>query len=133
MPPKRKSARAQAPVKEKKLKEELELKPEPEGDGLQCTVAALKAAPKEKLKSKIDSACPLSSVDGAKIHEDYDCMLNQTNIGHNNNKFYIIQLIEHSGKYSCWNRWGRVGEPGQSKLSNFPSLEAAKKDFEKKF
>ncbi|XP_054831185.1 protein mono-ADP-ribosyltransferase PARP3 isoform X2 [Eublepharis macularius] len=60
-------------------------------------------------------------------------MLNQTNIGHNNNKFYIIQLIEQNGSYSCWNRWGRVGETGQSKLSHFPSLEAAQKDFEKKF
>lgn len=35
-------------------------------------------------------------------------MLNQTNIGHNNNKFYIIQLIEQNGSFSCWNRWGRV-------------------------
>nr|XP_020659542.1 poly [ADP-ribose] polymerase 3 [Pogona vitticeps] len=130
MPPKRKSStRAQAPVKEKKVKEE----PEPEEDSFHSTVAALKAAPKEKLKSKIDSACQLSNVDDAKIYEDYDCMLNQTNIGHNNNKFYIIQLIEHNGSYSCWNRWGRVGEVGQSKLSSFPSLEAAKKDFEKKF
>lgn len=109
------------------------MKAEPEEDNFRSTVAALKAAPKEKLKSKIDSICQMSAVDGAKIHEDYDCMLNQTNIGHNNNKFYIIQLIECKGGYSCWTRWGRVGEIGQSKLNNFPSLEAAKKDFEKKF
>ncbi|XP_003217614.2 protein mono-ADP-ribosyltransferase PARP3 [Anolis carolinensis] len=135
MPPKRKvSAQTPAPVKGKKLKKEPEPKPEPEEDSFHSTLVALKAAPKEKLKSKIDSACWLSSSAGdAKIYEDYDCMLNQTNIGHNNNKFYIIQLIEENGKYSCWNRWGRVGEAGQSKLNSFPSLEAAKKDFEKKF
>ena len=28
------------------------------------------------------------------VVEDWDCMLNQTNIGHNNNKFYIIQLLK---------------------------------------
>ncbi|XP_032996540.1 protein mono-ADP-ribosyltransferase PARP3 [Lacerta agilis] len=135
MPPKRKApAQTRAAVKGKKVKqEEPELKAEPEEDSFRSTVEALKAAPKEKLKAKIDSACQLSDVDSAKIHEDYDCMLNQTNIGHNNNKFYIIQLIEQNGKYSCWNRWGRVGEVGQSKLNAFPSLEEAKKDFEKKF
>ncbi|KAJ6667722.1 hypothetical protein lerEdw1_016043 [Lerista edwardsae] len=134
MPPKRKApAQTKAAVKGKKVKEEPGLKPDPEEDSFRSTMEALKAAPKEKLKAKIDSACQLSNVDGAKIHEDFDCMLNQTNIGHNNNKFYIIQLIEHNGSYSCWNRWGRVGEIGQSKLSSFPSLEAAKKDFEKKF
>ncbi|XP_053152140.1 protein mono-ADP-ribosyltransferase PARP3 isoform X1 [Hemicordylus capensis] len=132
MAPKRKAA-AQAAIKGKKVKEEPQSKPEPEEDSFRSTMESLKAAPKEKLKAKIDSACQLSNIDGAKIHEDYDCMLNQTNIGYNNNKFYIIQLIEQNGSYSCWNRWGRVGETGQSKLSSFPSLEAAKKDFEKKF
>ncbi|XP_077182003.1 protein mono-ADP-ribosyltransferase PARP3 [Paroedura picta] len=130
MAPKRKApAQTKAAAKGKKVKEE----PEPEEDSFRSTVEALKAAPKEKLKAKIDAACQLCNTSDAKIYEDYDCMLNQTNIGHNNNKFYIIQLIEHNGSYSCWNRWGRVGESGQSKLSGFPSLEAAKKDFEKKF
>ena len=27
---------------------------------------------------------------------DWDCMLNQTNIGHNNNKFYVIQLLKNN-------------------------------------
>ncbi|NXE78031.1 PARP3 polymerase, partial [Cochlearius cochlearius] len=67
------------------------------------------------------------------VYEDYDCTLNQTNISANNNKFYIIQLIEHDGAYNIWNRWGRVGEVGQYKLMPSASLEAAKKDFEKKF
>lgn len=42
------------------------------------------------------------------VHEDYDCTLNQTNIGNNNNKFYIIQLLEEGDCFFCWNRWGRV-------------------------
>lgn len=42
------------------------------------------------------------------VHEDYDCMLNQTNIGHNNNKFYVIQVIKANQSFYSWNRWGRV-------------------------
>lgn len=44
----------------------------------------------------------------SQVHEDYDCTLNQTNIGNNNNKFYVIQLLEEGGHFFCWNRWGRV-------------------------
>lgn len=42
------------------------------------------------------------------MHEDYDCMLNQTNIGQNNNKFYVIQVIKVNKQFYSWNRWGRV-------------------------
>lgn len=42
------------------------------------------------------------------VHEDYDCMLNQTNIGQNNNKFYVIQVIKDNNRFYSWNRWGRV-------------------------
>ncbi|XP_014344157.1 protein mono-ADP-ribosyltransferase PARP3 [Latimeria chalumnae] len=125
MPPKRKAASSSKRAKKGKV--------EPQEDTFRSTVEALKAAPKEKVKTKIDSACSLSHDQASQVYEDYDCMLNQTNIGHNNNKFYIIQLIEKNGAYFCWNRWGRVGEVGQSKLSPANSLDAAKKDFEKKF
>lgn len=55
------------------------------------------------------------------VHEDYDCTLNQTNIGNNNNKFYIIQLLEEGGRFSCWNRWGRVvSEPSPGLPSPIP-------------
>ncbi|NWI65852.1 PARP3 polymerase, partial [Todus mexicanus] len=109
------------------------VKGEEEEDTWSSTLAALKNAPKEKPPATIDGLCPLSKALGAQVYEDYDCTLNQTNIGANNNKFYIIQLLEHDGAYSVWNRWGRVGEVGQSKLMPSASLEAAKKDFEKKF
>jgi predicted DNA-binding WGR domain protein len=69
-----------------------------------------------------------------KIYEDYSITLNQTNIGGNNNKFYIIQLLEDDkGAYWTWNRWGRVGESGQNKLERMGSLDAAKKGFCAKF
>uniref|UniRef100_S4RDB5 NAD(+) ADP-ribosyltransferase n=1 Tax=Petromyzon marinus TaxID=7757 RepID=S4RDB5_PETMA len=39
----------------------------------------------------------------------YDVMLNQTNVGLNNNKFYLIQLLRDNDikSFSVWMRWGR--------------------------
>lgn len=69
----------------------------------------------------------------AQVVGDFDCMLNQTNIGQNNNKFYVIQLLQSRGQHYLWTRWGRVGEPGQNSNKQFPTLEAAEKEFCKKF
>jgi len=65
----------------------------------------------------------------------WDCMLNQTDIGNNNNKFYVIQLIEddNAKKWTVWNRWGRVGLAGQHKANVYNSKQAAKDAFKKKF
>lgn len=65
----------------------------------------------------------------------YDAMLNQTNIGNNNNKYYVIQLLESDcGRtYIVYTRWGRVGQKGQTNLSPFTSCDAAIKAFEAKF
>ncbi|XP_036594429.1 protein mono-ADP-ribosyltransferase PARP3 [Trichosurus vulpecula] len=126
MAPKRKAASVSTGTPKKKEKPEAE-------DDFHSTIEALKAAPKETQKARVDSMCPLSSNPIVQVYEDYDCTLNQTNIGSNNNKFYLIQLLDENGRYGCWNRWGRVGEKGQSKLSFFPSLDEAKRDFEKKF
>ena len=54
--------------------------------------------------------------DGGKT---YSATLNQSNLGANNNKFYIIQVLLHesSGQIFNWNRWGRVGVPGQTALN----------------
>lgn len=54
-------------------------------------------------------------------------MLNQTNIQNNNNKFYLIQLLENKlgGDYCVWLRWGRVGMKVKFKknfLENFFGL-----------
>lgn len=68
-----------------------------------------------------------------KVVDDYTITLNQTHIDTNNNKFYIIQVLEASGKFYSWNRWGRVGEDGQNKLLPCPTKEKAVSEFEKKF
>jgi len=79
----------------------------------------------------VDSKVPNAA--GMTVVEDYTVTLNQTNIGANNNKFYIIQVLEGAGKFYAWNRWGRVGEDGASKLAPCGSKDAAVKDHEKKF
>ncbi|CAE8592563.1 unnamed protein product, partial [Polarella glacialis] len=79
----------------------------------------------------VDNAVPQSS--SYKVYDDLAVKLNQTNIGHNNNKFYIIQVLTRSGKFFAWNRWGRVGEPGDTKLKAFPKAESAIQDFRSKF
>src|SRR5437588_541946 len=79
----------------------------------------------------VDDHCPLKSK--ARVLDDWDAMLNQTNIGANNNKFYVIQLVESAGKYYTWTRWGRVGEVGQSALLGNGTLDDAQKCFDGKF
>ncbi|KAH9786477.1 poly (ADP-ribose) polymerase 2 [Citrus sinensis] len=66
----------------------------------------------------------------------YDAMLNQTNVGDNNNKFYVIQLLESDGggEYMVYNRWGRVGMKGQDKIFGPYNLQdTAINEFEQKF
>lgn len=67
----------------------------------------------------------------------YDASLNQTNIGANNNKFYILQMLQPrtaKTRFLVWTRWGRVGENGQSKLLGpFNDFDSALKEFNKKF
>jgi predicted DNA-binding WGR domain protein len=68
-----------------------------------------------------------------KVYEDYSAILNQTNIGKNNNKFYIVQLLHGYDKYHVWTRWGRVGEPGKTNMDSFDSLNLCIAGYEKKF
>ncbi|KAL6615347.1 hypothetical protein ACP70R_037617 [Stipagrostis hirtigluma subsp. patula] len=67
--------------------------------------------------------------------EIYDATLNQTNVGDNNNKFYIIQVLESDagGRFMVYNRWGRVGARGQDKLHTFSTRDQAIYEFEGKF
>jgi poly [ADP-ribose] polymerase 2/3/4 len=110
MPPKRKAAvarKAPTPAKgvAKKVKvEEVkveEVKVEEEGITKENIVQKLKEADKNNINKKkvhtVDKIIPLSLT--YKVHEDFDCTLNQTNIGFNNNKFYIIQVLEKNGNY----------------------------------
>lgn len=85
----------------------------------------------------VDSYIPQNSSyrvfsDGSKI---YAATLNQCNLGHNNNKFYIIQIIVHeiSGQIFVWNRWGRVGSEGQSAFKGPFDKNKAISDYTSKF
>ncbi|KAG6703967.1 hypothetical protein I3842_07G112300 [Carya illinoinensis] len=68
--------------------------------------------------------------------EIYDAMLNQTNVGDNNNKFYVIQVLESDsgGAFMVYYRWGRVGVKGQDKLQGpYTSRDLAIREFGQKF
>lgn len=92
-----------------------------------------------KGKAPVDAECK-AKLGKAHVYcegkEVYDAMLNQTNLQFNNNKYYLIQLLEddNSKSYSVWMRWGRVGKVGQSSLTACGGdLFKAKDFFKKKF
>ncbi|XP_028987792.1 poly [ADP-ribose] polymerase 2 isoform X1 [Betta splendens] len=92
-----------------------------------------------KGKAPLDSECK-AKLGKAHVYcegnDVYDVMLNQTNLQFNNNKYYLIQLLEDdsSKTYSVWMRWGRVGKVGQNNLTAYGGdLMKAKDVFKKKF
>ncbi|KAJ0068472.1 hypothetical protein NL108_008437 [Boleophthalmus pectinirostris] len=131
MAPKRRAAASTAAkARGKRVKQEPETPQKPKDAYTSAKEALKAAAPEKKGKRKVDEHCYLSG----EVYEDYDCMLNQTNIGHNNNKFYVIQVIKDGPScFHTWTRWGRVGETGQNKPSTFKTVGEAIKEFEKKF
>jgi poly [ADP-ribose] polymerase len=93
-----------------------------------------------KGRAAVDPSCP--SADDCHVYyrgdDVYDALLNQTDIGANKNKYYIIQLLETDAsphQYYTWNRWGRVGEErgSQNALRGPMDVQAALADFTKKF
>ncbi|KAL3852915.1 hypothetical protein ACJMK2_016521 [Sinanodonta woodiana] len=130
MPPKRKAAATKAGGKKTKKEEVEEEDTKPRT--LKDAILSLKTADKLKKKShKPDEYFYLS--DKATVVDDYDCMLNQTNIGNNNNKYYMIQVLQVGRMFYSWNRWGRVGEVGANAVKGPIDKASAIKDFEKKF
>jgi len=75
----------------------------------------------------------IPNADNWTVDSEYNIKLNQTNIGPNNNKFYIIQLLQDDTGWALWTRWGRVGARGQSSLKRSKNYENGIKAFEKKF
>ncbi|THD19940.1 Poly [ADP-ribose] polymerase [Fasciola hepatica] len=132
MPPKRKSASQVLSTPAKVTREENQVR-----DAARKTVYDLKQV-EELIKHSVDKHfSPCEDKSSWTVYADYDCMLNQTNIDANNNKFYIIQLLQNlkqPDRFLVWTRWGRVGETGQSsKLGPLTNLKDAIKAFEKKF
>lgn len=70
--------------------------------------------------------------DGGKI---YSATLNQADLNANNNKFYIIQILQHeaSSELYFWSRWGRVGVPGQNCKAGPLSKSSAIQQYTKKY
>ncbi|XP_021569919.1 poly [ADP-ribose] polymerase 2 isoform X2 [Carlito syrichta] len=92
-----------------------------------------------KGKAPVDPECT-AKVGKAHVYcegsDVYDVMLNQTNLQFNNNKYYLIQLLEDDDQrnFSVWMRWGRVGKMGQHSLvACSANLNKAKEIFQKKF
>ncbi|XP_066459830.1 poly [ADP-ribose] polymerase 2 [Eleutherodactylus coqui] len=92
-----------------------------------------------KGKVPVDPECS-SKLGKAHVYSEgeevYDVMLNQTNLQFNNNKYYLIQLLEddNARNFSVWMRWGRVGKVGQHSLVPCGGdLQKAKDVFQKKF
>ena len=112
---------------------------EPKKNDVDGTAAATTAV---SLHVPIDSQCQLSNKYHVVYREGnknvYNATLNQSNVAANNNKFYVMQILESSSpsknQYSVWFRWGRIGRTnGSSLLAAGDDLEKAKREFEKKF
>ncbi len=67
------------------------------------------------------------------IYKDYTCTLNQTDVKSNKNKFYIMQIVQTSGKNILFIRYGRIGEPGRISHDQFSNVDGAVAKFEKQF
>merc|ERR1712216_576253 len=79
---------------------------------ISAAAATTVAAAAQQMGGDVDSACPISGT----VFKDYDCMLNQTDIKNNANKFIKSQLVQSVGGIHHFKRWGRVGEPGATQM-----------------
>jgi len=91
-----------------------------------------------KSKAPVDSECSVAGSCHVLCEGDdiWDCMLNQTDVGNNNNKYYLIQCLESDAgsSFYCWQRWGRVGKiAGTNLVPCGGNKEQAKQVFKKKF
>ncbi|XP_059164443.1 poly [ADP-ribose] polymerase 2-like isoform X2 [Physella acuta] len=133
-----------------KSDEEEEVKPKPKSGGKSKSsqksgksepapsTSSVKTVVVKKGSVPVDDVCPIASK--TCVHEAgnivWNCMLNQANISNNNNKYYLIQLLEDTSNktFHVWQRWGRVGYKGQTNLvSCGGDLDQAKKVYTKKF
>ena len=112
------------------------VKPDPEEEEEESK-PVMKSVIKKGL-APVDNECP--DGDNYRVfcegRDIWDVMLNQTNIQQNNNKFYLIQLLQNdnNASFAVWMRWGRVGYKGQTNFTSFGSdKERAKTTFCKKF
>uniref|UniRef100_A0A8C4DMA6 Poly [ADP-ribose] polymerase n=1 Tax=Dicentrarchus labrax TaxID=13489 RepID=A0A8C4DMA6_DICLA len=89
--------------------------------------------PKEEIKKVVRTVVMKGK---APVDPECKAKLGKTNLQFNNNKYYLIQLLEDDSSkvYSVWMRWGRVGKVGQNSLTACGGdLLKAKDIFKKKF
>ena len=82
--------------------------------------------------SILDECCQKNNIIGA-VLEPYSCVLNQTSIKYNANKFYIMQIIQTSSSYVLVTRYGRIGEYGTPIFQSYTDQSNATCEFSKKF
>ena len=79
-----------------------------------------KSEPKRKKVERKESFIPdprIPDADSYEAYQNWTCLLN--NVQSNCDKYYVTQVLTKEGKYFLWNRWGRVGEPGISRVCYF--------------
>ena len=150
---KKKKTRKEKKTKEKKAKKK-ELKKPEKNDSDDSEVEKTKKNKNKKEEENknikkvisksgavVDSVVPFSNNYHVVLDDNNDfngkyfsCTLNQSNLAHNNNKFYIIQLLQsdNDSSYILFTRWGRVGVRGEFQTANC-NLENGIKLFMKKY
>lgn len=81
----------------------------------------------------IDNRCDIK---GELVENDgkvYSVTLNQTDLGENKNKFYIMQLIKNASSYVLFCVYGRISEPGKTIQTTHSTESSAISAFEKQF
>lgn len=66
----------------------------------------------------------------------YNASLMYTDIAHNNNKFYIVQILQailEPELFTVFTRWGRVGFDGQTNCYPFSDSDSAVEFYEEKY
>ncbi len=92
----------------------------------------------KKGKAMVDAKVP----NGSKFHvfeqggKVYAASLMWSDLRNNNNKYYIIQLLQEDANkdsFMVWNRWGRVGSDGQFAQFRFGNAFNAETTYQKKY
>ena len=85
----------------------------------------------------IDIKAPNPKKPNEEIVDEFNIMLNLTDISYGvkgHNKFYQLQVLKRSGRYSLFTKWARVGAKNpQSLVEEFDTKFEAVKAFKKKF
>eukprot|EP01022_Parablepharisma_sp_SALTPOND_P023167 TRINITY_DN480_c0_g1_i2.p1 TRINITY_DN480_c0_g1~~TRINITY_DN480_c0_g1_i2.p1 ORF type:complete len:963 (-),score=64.22 TRINITY_DN480_c0_g1_i2:10195-13083(-) len=92
----------------------------------------------KKGKAMVDAKVPNGSTyhvyeEGGKV---YAASLMWSDLKNNNNKYYIVQILQsdaNATQFMVWNRWGRVGHDGQFAQFRFGTAENAKNMYMKKY